>query len=151
VRQRLKEKLSDVQQKLASLQKLERELRLALRSCNREISKRSAHCPILRERNPRKPEGGQVKVEVLYVVECPSRPAAVKLVKEVLAAEGVAAEVHEVLVKDDGMADELRFCGSPTIRIDGRDVAGESHKAQSFALSCRLYPESKQIGLPPWN
>jgi uncharacterized protein DUF2703 len=90
-----------------------------------------------------------VKVEVLYVAECPSHPAAVKLVKEVLAAEGVAAEIQEVLVRDEGMADELRFCGSPTIRINGRDVAGESQKEQSFALSCRLYPGSKQVGLPP--
>jgi DNA-binding transcriptional MerR regulator len=59
VRRRLEEKLSDVQQKLANLHKLERELRLALRSCNRELGKRSAHCPILRERNPRKPEGAK--------------------------------------------------------------------------------------------
>jgi MerR family copper efflux transcriptional regulator len=50
VRRRLEEKLSDVQQKLANLHKLERELRLALRSCNRELSKRSAPCPILREK-----------------------------------------------------------------------------------------------------
>jgi DNA-binding transcriptional MerR regulator len=57
VRHRLKEKLSDVRQRLADLQKLERELRLALRSCNRELGKRSAHCPILRERNPRKAGG----------------------------------------------------------------------------------------------
>jgi hypothetical protein len=90
-----------------------------------------------------------VKVEVLYVAECPSHPAAVKLVKEVLVAEGVAAEIHEVLVRDEGMAGELRFCGSPTIRINGRDVAGESQKTKSFALSCRLYPGSKDVGLPP--
>jgi hypothetical protein len=92
--------------------------------------------------------GCQVKIEVLYVAECPSHPAAVKLVKEVLAAESVAAEIHEVLVRDEVMAGELRFCGSPTIRINGRDVAGESQKAQTFALSCRLYPGSKQVGLP---
>jgi hypothetical protein len=90
-----------------------------------------------------------VKVEVLYVAECPSHPAAVKLVKEVLAAEGVAAEIHEVLVRDEGRAGELKFCGSPTIRINGRDVAGDLQKAQTFALSCRLYPGSKQVGLPP--
>jgi hypothetical protein len=89
-----------------------------------------------------------VRVEVLYVTECPSHPAAVKLVKEVLAAEGVAADVHEVLVRDEGMADELRFCGSPTIRINGRDVAGGSEKVERFALSCRLYPGSKEVGLP---
>jgi hypothetical protein len=90
-----------------------------------------------------------VKVEVLYMAECPSHPAAVKLVKQVLAAEGIATEIREVLVRDEGMADKLRFSGSPTIRINGRDVAGESQKAQCFALSCRLYPGSKQVGLPP--
>lgn len=90
-----------------------------------------------------------MKIEVLYVAECPSHPAAVKLVKDVLAAQGVAADVHEVLVTDERVAGELRFCGSPTIRINGRDVAGESPKAHTFALSCRLYSGSKQIGLPP--
>ena len=90
-----------------------------------------------------------MKVEVLYVAECPSHPAAVQLVKEVLAAEGVAADIHEVLVRDQRMANEVRFLGSPTIRINGRDVAGESQKAQSFALSCRLYTGSKIVGFPP--
>lgn len=38
-----------------------------------------------------------MKVEVLYVAECPSHPAAVKLVRDVLNSEGVLAEVREVL------------------------------------------------------
>lgn len=90
-----------------------------------------------------------MKVEVLYVSECPSHLAAVKLIKDVLTAEGVATDIHEVLVRDEGMASDLKFLGSPTIRINGRDVAGESQTAENFALSCRLYPGSKQIGLPP--
>jgi len=90
-----------------------------------------------------------VKVEVLYVAECPSHTAAVKLVKDVLAAEGISTEVYEVLVRDEQMACELKFPGSPTIRIDGRDVAGDSKTTKNFALSCRLYQGSKQIGLPP--
>ena len=90
-----------------------------------------------------------MKVEVLYMADCPTHPAAVKLVKRVLAAEAVEAEIHEVLVTDEAMASDLGFCGSPTIRINGRDVAGESRDARSFALSCRLYPGSKQVGLPP--
>lgn len=53
VQRRLREKLADVQRKLGDLHKLEHELRLALRGCNRELRKRNAHCPILRE-NPRK-------------------------------------------------------------------------------------------------
>jgi len=50
VQRRLQEKLADVQRKLGNLHKLEHELRLALRSCNKELHKRSAHCPILREK-----------------------------------------------------------------------------------------------------
>jgi len=50
VQRRLQEKLADVQRKLSDLHKLEHELRLALRSCNKELHKRSAHCPILREK-----------------------------------------------------------------------------------------------------
>ena len=89
-----------------------------------------------------------MKIEVLYVAECPSHPAAVRMVKDVLAAQGVATEVREILVRDEGMATELKFLGSPTIRVNGRDVAEDTRKAQSFALCCRLYPGSKQVGLP---
>lgn len=89
-----------------------------------------------------------MKVEVLYVSDCPSHPAAVRLVKDVLAAEGVSSDICEVLVQDERMARELRFVGSPTIRINGRDIAKESQMGNDFALCCRLYRGSKQIGLP---
>jgi MerR family copper efflux transcriptional regulator len=55
VRRRLEQKLADVQRKLADLHRLERELRLALRSCDRELRKRPAHCPILRDTKSAKP------------------------------------------------------------------------------------------------
>lgn len=90
-----------------------------------------------------------MKVEILYVAECPAYPAAVRLVRDVLAAQGIAAEIEEVLVGDEGMANELRFPGSPTIRINGQDVAPGVQEAKSFGLSCRLYPGSIRAGLPP--
>lgn len=53
VRCRLQAKLTDVRRKLADLKKLEHELRAALHSCDRELRKQNAHCPILRkETNP---------------------------------------------------------------------------------------------------
>jgi DNA-binding transcriptional MerR regulator len=55
VQRSLQKKLDDAKRKLSDLHKLEHELRLALRSCNRELRKRNAHCRILRE-NPRKLE-----------------------------------------------------------------------------------------------
>jgi hypothetical protein len=90
----------------------------------------------------------EVNIEVLYVAECPSHPAAVRMVRDVLAAEGVATEVQEILVRDEEMARKLKFLGSPTIRVNGRDIAEETRNAQNFALSCRLYLGSKHVGLP---
>jgi len=57
VRRKLQEKLVNVRGKIASLRKLEHELNLALRSCEKELRKRDARCPILQERRPRKPGG----------------------------------------------------------------------------------------------
>lgn len=88
-----------------------------------------------------------MKVEIFYLADCPSQSAAVALVNNVLAAQGVEAEITEVLVTDERAAHELRFPGSPTIRINGRDVAEPPETG--FALKCRLYPGSLRMGLPP--
>src|SRR6266850_6019243 len=56
VRRRLEQKLTSVRLKLADLHKLEHELRRALHGCKKEMRKRSAHCPLLRETKPRKSE-----------------------------------------------------------------------------------------------
>ncbi len=90
-----------------------------------------------------------MRVEVLYVPECPHRPAAIRQLGDVLSAEGIVAEIHEVAVTDARTAEELKFRGSPTIRINGRDIAGEASRPQSFALTCRLYPGAKEAGVPP--
>ena len=59
VRRRLQAKLADVRRRLADLQRLEHELRLALRSCDRELRKQYAQCPVLRGRNNKKLEGDE--------------------------------------------------------------------------------------------
>ena len=87
-----------------------------------------------------------MKVEVLYVANCPSHAPTVRLLKDVLAAEGVQTEIKEVLVADSRMASELKFLGSPTIRINDLDIAPESPKGGT--LACRFYPGSPQIAVP---
>jgi hypothetical protein len=90
-----------------------------------------------------------LRVEVLYVADCPSHAPAVRLLKDVLAAEGIVAEVKEVLVADAQMASDLKFLGSPTIRINGLDIAEESSNCGT--LACRLYLGSPQMGVPPMD
>jgi MerR family copper efflux transcriptional regulator len=56
VRRRLERKLAQVRCKLASLRTLERELKVALRDCNRGVQRRSAPCPLLSRSMSHKPE-----------------------------------------------------------------------------------------------
>lgn len=90
-----------------------------------------------------------MKVEVLYVPDCPHHAPALELLRAVLLAEGVRTEINEVVVRDAETAEEFKFRGSPTIRINGRDIAGESHSRVSFALACRMYSGAKEPGVPP--
>lgn len=47
-------------------------------------------------------------------------------------------------------AERERFLGSPTIRVDGRDVDPGAGGRGDFGLKCRLYrSEERTSGLPP--
>ncbi|MGH9508863.1 MAG: DF family (seleno)protein, partial [Terriglobales bacterium] len=60
--------------------------------------------------------------------------------------EGVRAEVQQVLVADEATAATLRFAGSPTVLVNGRDV--EPAVAEQGGLSCRLYANHGAPGIP---
>ena len=40
---------------------------------------------------------------------------------------------------DPAAAEQTRFPGSPTVRVDGRDVEPGSEPANGYVLGCRLY------------
>lgn len=78
-----------------------------------------------------------VKIEVLYVGGCPNHLPTVERIKQVLATENLNFPVHEVLVSSEAEAKALRFFGSPTIRVNGKDV--EAVEQGAPGLSCRIY------------
>ncbi len=71
------------------------------------------------------------------------------MLDEVLRAAGVAADVELREVHTDEEAAALRFPGSPTIRIDGRDIDQAGAEAPP-ALNCRIYhlPDGRVSPLP---
>jgi hypothetical protein len=79
-----------------------------------------------------------MRVEVLYFDGCPTYRAAEKILRGVLAQEDPEAEVELVAVNTDEEAQELRFPGSPTIRVDGEDLFPVPDRA-AYALGCRMY------------
>ena len=78
-----------------------------------------------------------MRVSFLYYEECPSHDLALERLREVMAEEGTPSEVEVIKVETEEQAHELRFVGSPTIRIDGQDIdpPSDSH----YALTCRSY------------
>ena len=79
-----------------------------------------------------------MKIELLYWDGCPSHPEALELLQTVLAERGLEATVELREVRTTVEAQTLRFPGSPTIRVDGRDV-DESGADARPALTCRIY------------
>ena len=62
------------------------------------------------------------RVEILYFDGCPNHEPARELVEQVAAELGLQAEIELVEVADAETATRLRFLGSPSVRVDGRDV-----------------------------
>ncbi|MGH2933947.1 MAG: DF family (seleno)protein [Gaiellaceae bacterium] len=82
-------------------------------------------------------------VEVLTFEGCPHAEPALELVRRVLAETGVAATVLRVDVPDPETAAAQRFLGSPTIRVNGRDIEPHADERADYVLSCRVYRTEK--------
>jgi hypothetical protein len=81
--------------------------------------------------------GRRPAIEVLYVQYCPHYPGTLALVER--AELGIDTEVRTSLIVDQAAADQARFPGSPTVRVDGRDVEPGTEPATEYVLGCRLY------------
>lgn len=82
---------------------------------------------------------GRPLVEILYFEGCPNHEATRELVERVGAELGLEPELRLVEVADDEAARQLRFLGSPTVRVDGRDVDPDATERDDYARSCRVY------------
>src|SRR5436190_13137030 len=79
------------------------------------------------------------RVELLWWRGCPSWDRALEELRESARDAGLdpqAIEVREIV--DEQSAEEERFVGSPTIRIDGEDVQPPPAD-EPIGLTCRIY------------
>jgi len=84
-------------------------------------------------------------IEVLYFDGCPHAEPAIALAREVAASLAPDARVEPLRVASVDEAVQRGFLGSPSVRIDGRDIEGRDGAPPSF--SCRVYEGGS--GLPP--
>ncbi len=85
-----------------------------------------------------------MKIELLYFDGCPSWEAALANLKMVT---GASQDIQLIRVETPEQAEAEQFSGSPTIRVDGRDLFPTEE--ENFSLACRLYQTPDGIaGVP---
>jgi len=80
-----------------------------------------------------------MEIELLYFEGCLTYLKALQNLREVLGEEGISGEVKIIMVGSEEEAEELKFLGSPTIRIDGIDIDKSALGRTDFGIKCRLY------------
>jgi hypothetical protein len=83
-------------------------------------------------------------IQLLYFPDCPNVGVARQTLHQALAKLDEPPTVAELDVTAPGTPPSLRAWGSPTILVDGVDVAG----GEASGSCCRLYPGSATRGAP---
>ncbi len=92
-----------------------------------------------------------MKIEFLYFEGCPSVQPSLNLLQKILQEAGVDSPVEMIAVESDAKAEALKFPGSPTIRINGKDI-DKTHEpgSEGYSQKCRVYDDSGVLkGIPP--
>jgi hypothetical protein len=95
----------------------------------------------------------QPRVEILYLEGCPNREGTLDVVERVAGELRLQPAIELVEVPDAEAAARLRFLGSPTVRVEGRDVEPGAEQRADFVLACRVYRSEHGVaGQPdePW-
>ena len=87
-----------------------------------------------------------MRVELLFFAGCPSYEALRPRVERMLSERGCGGlDLVEIRSLEEAKA--ARFLGSPTVRVQGRDVEQGADERLDFGLKCRVYRSA--AGLRP--
>ena len=88
-------------------------------------------------------------IQLLYFDDCPNWEAVHAMLTDILAELGLQERIDLVRVPDDEAAQRLRFFGSPTVRVQDKDVEPDRGQ-RDYMLGCRLYwVNGRPQGAPP--
>lgn len=88
-----------------------------------------------------------VRIDLLYLADCPNRDRARQRLDEALAATAVEASVTETEVSTPKAAALVGMRGSPTLLVDGRDPFATD--APGGSLACRRYRTGDTLDTAP--
>jgi hypothetical protein len=82
--------------------------------------------------------GAAPRIELLWWQGCPSTERALEILREEVSGLGLEPDAIELTeVRTDADAERTEFVGSPTVRVNGRDV--QAPDGDPVGLTCRVY------------
>ncbi len=75
-----------------------------------------------------------VNIVVYYTHGCPATPQTVDLIRNCVSELKIRAALREVRVTTQEEAVALRFLGSPTVHVDGRDIDPAARVARDYGF-----------------
>ena len=88
-------------------------------------------------------------IEILYFDGCPNHERLLEQLPALLERAGISAPPTLRKITDEHEAARERFLGSPTLRINGRDVEPGATERTDYGLKCRIYRTADGLsGLP---
>lgn len=89
-------------------------------------------------------------VELLYFDGCPNYERYLPRLRQLVQKAGSDARVELRRIESEADAVAARFLGSPSVRVDGRDVEPNAEQRTEYGLQCRIYSApSGWSGAPP--
>ena len=76
-----------------------------------------------------------MKIEVLTIPGCQVTPPTVELVKATATEMGASYELSIVTVETNDQANDHKFIGSPTVRINGADIDPVAHFQKQYGVT----------------
>jgi len=90
-----------------------------------------------------------MRIELLWSSGCPNHETAERWLPEAMAARAINAPIDRIQVEDEAVGRALMFPGSPTIRINGRDIEPGWAPCDDCTPRCRIYMTGEGMrGLP---
>jgi len=80
-----------------------------------------------------------MKIELLYILDCPWCVKTKELIRKSLRELKAKADIKEILIDSNKKAKMYNFVGSPTIRINGKDIQEKISKGR--CLPCEELAE----------
>jgi hypothetical protein len=88
----------------------------------------------------------KMKIEFLYFEQCPSYKQALANLKAALAETKAQADLKIINVRSEAQAERVAFQGSPSIRINGKDLDGRD---EGSSYGCRIYQVGDKVTAVP--